>query len=64
MRIKYPKSGSYKILGYPKEVEMTERKWNDAIQGPDPLQKKSCGEFRYVGFEKILEFFITPNCSV
>lgn len=28
------------------------------------IQKRYCGEYRYLGVDNILQFYITPNCTL
>lgn len=60
--IPYFNAGNYAIQIEGKVIEPTE--WDDAIGGRKPLPKFRCGENRYIGMVNILEFYLTPGCTV
>lgn len=60
--VPYFNAGNYAIEINGKTIEPTE--WDDAIGGRKPLAKMRCGENRYIGMVNILEFYITPGCTI
>ena len=38
--------------------------FNDTLGMPDPVEKTTCGQNRYVGSGNFLEFYITPGCEI
>ena len=38
--------------------------YDDDLQGPKPLTKATCGENRFVALSNVLEFYITPGCTI
>ena len=63
LKIPYPNAGSYSIRVDGDIIGQTP--WDDARGEPSALTKsKGCGENRFIGIINILEFYITPGCTV
>ena len=60
VRIAYPGAESRQILKDGKRVEMNE--WDEDARSYSPVQRRFCGENRYIGVKNILEFYLTAGC--
>jgi len=62
VRIAYPSAQSRAITLNGKIVEMNQ--WDEGLKGYGPIIQTTCGENRYIGVKNILEFYITPGCTL
>ena len=62
VRIAYPGAESRQILKDGKRVEMNE--WDETERGYGPIQRRFCGENRFIGVKNILEFYLTAGCML
>ena len=62
VRIAYPSAMAYQVKKDGKYVEMTQ--WDDEEKNYGKITRSFCGENRYLGVKNILEFYITPDCSL
>ena len=60
VRIAYPSAESRQILKDGKRVDMNQ--WDEDLQMYGEIQRKYCGENRFIGIKNILEFYLTRGC--
>lgn len=60
VRIAYPGAESRQILKDGKRVDMNQ--WDEVTRGYGAIQRRFCGENRYIGVKNILEFYMTKGC--
>jgi len=60
VRIAYPGAESRQILKDGQRVDMNQ--WDEAIQQYGEVQRRFCGENRFIGVKNILEFYLTKGC--
>jgi len=63
VRIKYPKPGAYMVRDT-KGVQFLPNDWDNVLKQPAPIKGTKCGENRYMGVDNILEFYISPECTL
>lgn len=62
IRIAYPSAESRQIIKDGKRVDMNQ--WDENIRQYGEIQRRFCGENRYIGVKNILEFYITTGCTL
>ena len=62
VRIAYPDAVAYQIQVGGKYIDMNQ--WSDLEKNYAPIKRSFCGENRYLAINNILEFYITPKCSI
>lgn len=62
VRIAYPGAESRQILKGGKRVDMNQ--WDEKIKMYGEIQRRFCGENRYIGVKNILEFYLTEGCTL
>ena len=61
--INYPNAGAYQLYNEDNNpIQPTE--WDNSQQDWGEVSKTSCGEWRFLGVENRLEFFIDPGCEL
>lgn len=63
INIKYPPGGAY-ILRDRQNNQIPANPRDDTTMMQTPITGKNCGENRYDSVASMLEFYLTPNCSV
>lgn len=63
VKIKYSNANSYMITDSKGNIQ-NPTPWSNVIKNYEPITKFRCGENRYEGVVNILEFYITPGCSL
>ena len=63
LRLYYPNAGAYQVYANGKLQDETA--WDTSIGGPGALTKrKGCGEWRFIGIQNFLEFYLTAGCEI
>lgn len=60
VRIAYPGAESRQILKDGRRVDMNQ--WDEKAQTYGEVQRRFCGENRFIGVKNILEFYLTKGC--
>lgn len=66
MSIKYTKPGTY-IIKDKDGKEIKANGWDNMINAPGAIKGDAggfCGENRYLGFQNILEFYLSASCRI
>jgi len=62
IRIAYPDTIAQQIMVGGKYIDMNP--WSDLEKNYAPIKRAYCGENRYLAVVNILEFYLTPHCSL
>ena len=62
VRIAYPEAVAMQVQINGKYIEMNQ--WSDLEKNYAPIKRAYCGENRFLAVVNILEFYITPKCSI